>query len=116
MNGVNFIDVTGAEALVAMAKRYRARGGGLYLIKPKDAVIDRLKRGNYLADIGLYNIFTSKTDALRTIYRELDYSICRGCDRNVFVECKRMGKQEPREEDYDDIPAATPAPAFPVNG
>lgn len=116
MNGVNFIDVTGAEALVAMAKRYRKRGGGLYLIKPKDAVVDRLTRGGYMDDIGQYNIFTSKTDALRTIYRELDYDICRACDLNVFVECKRKGKQEPREEDYDSEPVVAPASALPVHG
>ncbi len=104
MNGVNFIDVTGAEALVQMARRYRARGGGLYLIKPKDAVISRLERGGYIDEIGRKNIFTSKTDALRTVYRYLDYAICRDCQLSVFIECRRKGKQEPTEEEYGERP------------
>ncbi len=104
MNGVNFIDVTGAEALVQAARRYRLRNGGLYLIRPKEAVIDRLNRGGYLDEIGEGNIFESKTAALRAIYRKLDYDICRRCGRSVFVECRRMGKQEPTEQDYDDEP------------
>jgi SulP family sulfate permease len=105
MSGVNFIDVTGAEALVQMAKRYRTRGGGIYLIKPKDAVIERLTRGGYIEEFGRKNIFTSKTDALRTVYRHLNYDMCRECRGSVFVECRRMGKQEPREEDFDEASA-----------
>jgi SulP family sulfate permease len=107
MQGVNFIDVAGAEALVAMARRYRARGGGLYLIRPKDPVVELLERGHYLDEIGRANVFQSKTTALRTIYRELDYSMCRDCGMKVFLECARFGKQEPRE-DADDEPAAAP--------
>lgn len=109
MSGVNFIDVTGADALVQAARRYRLRNGGLYLIRPKEAVIDRLARGGYLEEIGPENIFDSKTAALRAIYRKLDYDICRQCGRTVFVECRRMGKQEPTEQDYDDEPATVPA-------
>lgn len=106
MNGVNYIDVTGAEALIYMAERYRAAGGGLYLIRPPEPVMKRLKKGGYLDEIGEENVFTSKTDALRTIYRKLDYGLCQDCNRNVFVECRRKGKQEPREEDFDDVPEA----------
>jgi len=106
MSGVNFIDVTGCEALAQMATRFRNRGGGLYLIKPKDAVIERLTRGGYIDAIGRKNIFLTKTDALRTVYRYLDYDLCRQCRGSVFVECRRMGKQEPREEDFDEAPAA----------
>ncbi len=106
MQAVNFMDVAGAEALVAMARRYRARGGGLYLIRPKERVVDLLERGHYLDDIGRENVFHSKTTALRTVYRLLDYSKCRNCGLKVFVECVRMGKQEPREDEDDE-----PAPA-----
>ncbi len=107
MSGVNFVDLAGAEALVQMAKRWRARGGGLYLIRTKDRVMEILERGGYIEEIGRENIFTSKTEALRTLYRYFDYNECLTCGRRVFVECARMGKQEPRESDYDDEP--TPA-------
>ena len=111
MSGVNFVDIAGAEALVRMARRYRARGGQLYLIRVKEAVRDRLKKGGYLDEIGEENIFWSKTDALRALYRTLDYGICRQCSRRVFVECVRMGKQEPTEDDFDDVPAVPLKPA-----
>lgn len=95
MQAVNFIDVAGAEALVTMARRYRARGGGLYLIRPKARVVKLLERGQYMDEIGRENVFQSKTTALRTVYRHLDYNICRNCELRVFVECARLGKQEP---------------------
>jgi SulP family sulfate permease len=99
MQGVNFLDVAGAEALTQMARRLRARGGGLYLIRTKDQVISRLTRGGYIDEIGRENFFASKTPALRAVYRKLDYDICRACPRHVFVECARMGKQEPLEDE-----------------
>lgn len=102
MSGVNFVDLAGAEAMVQMAKRWRARGGGLYLIRVKDRVMDILERGGYIEEIGRENIFSSKTDALRTLYRYFDYNECKTCGRRVFVECARMGKQEPTEADYDE--------------
>ena len=106
MQGVIFDDVAGAEALAAMARSYRARGGGLYLIRPKEQVIQRLERGDYMSEIGWENVFHSKTTALRTIYRKLDYDVCRACSSRVFVECGRMGKQEPQESDDEPAPAA----------
>ena len=55
--------------------------------------------GRCLGDIGAGNIFQSKTQALRTVYRKLDYEIRRRCDRRVFVECARLGRKEPLEHD-----------------
>jgi sulfate permease, SulP family len=104
MQAVNFIDVAGAEALVAMAKRYRARGGSLGLIRPKERVLELLERGGYMDEIGQENVYQSKTKALREVYRRLDYTMCRTCGLKVFLECARLGKQEPRE-DSDDEPA-----------
>lgn len=105
MTGVNFVDIGGAEALAAAAKRFRERGGELYLIRIKDQAREILERGGYLAEIGEKNIFWSKTDALRSIYRRLDYAMCRDCKLRVYVECARLGKQEPSDDD-DDAPRA----------
>lgn len=108
MQGVNFIDVAGAEALAHMAGRYKARGGRIYLIRPKESVLELLERGSYMDEIGPQNVFFSKTTALRTVYRHLDYDICRSCSLRVYVECVRMGKQEPLEDDEDEKPAIPP--------
>ncbi len=99
MTGVNFIDLAGAEALALEARKLRARGGGLYLIRLKERASEFLARGEYVDMIGRDNMFNSKTSALREIYRHLDYDICRQCKLRVFVECARLGKQEPREDD-----------------
>jgi SulP family sulfate permease len=110
MTGMNFIDIAGAEAIVQMAQRYRDRGGGLYLIGVKDRVRETLEKGGYLDELGHGNLFTSKTMALRSLYRVFDYETCRTCVGNVFVECGRLGKQEP----LDDGVAAAVALASPA--
>lgn len=97
MSGVNFIDIAGAEALVQEAQRLREGGGGLYLVRVKEEVSERLRRGGYLDRIGQNNIFQSKTQALRTIYARLDFERCRQCNHRVFVECARQGRPEPAE-------------------
>lgn len=106
MQGVNFIDIAGAEALTQAARKYKDMGGGMYLIRPKERVMSTLERGGYIEDIGRENIFFSKTTALRTIYRQFDYDVCRKCERKVFVECARFGKQEPVDDDTDSKAAA----------
>jgi SulP family sulfate permease len=101
MTGVNFIDLAGAEALALEARKLRARGGGLYLIRLKERASEFLARGQYADMIGRENMFRSKTTALRQVYRNLDYDICRDCKLSVFVECARLGKQEPRMDKED---------------
>ena len=108
MSGVNFIDIAGAEALAQASRRYRDRGGAIYLVRVKARVLELLQRGGYIEDIGRKNLFASKTEALRTIYRRFDYDVCRRCNRRVFVECVRMGKQEPLDDDDDEAPAFVP--------
>ncbi len=97
MQAVNFIDVAGAEALVAMARRYRERGGGLYLVRTKKAVVEVLERGHYMEAIGQENVFRSKTIALRTVHGLLDRDVCQNCKRKVFLECRELDKQKPAE-------------------
>ncbi len=105
MTGVNFIDLAGAEALALEARKLRARGGGLYLIRLKERASEFLSRGEYAEMIGRDNMFRSKTSALAEVYRHLDYAICRDCKLRVFVECARLGKPEPRDDGPRD-PAA----------
>ena len=63
-NGINFIDVSGAEMLVQEANRRRKLGGGLYMSKVKDEVCSILKRGGYADSFGRENIFATKNDAI----------------------------------------------------
>ncbi|MGO9485699.1 MAG: SulP family inorganic anion transporter [Rhodomicrobium sp.] len=103
MTGVNFADIAGAEALAQMARHYRERDGCLYLIGLNSTVADLLEKGRYLDVIGKQNVFRSKTAAFRYIYTRLDYDHCRGCNLRVFVECARMGKQEPSVQEAEEV-------------
>ena len=50
--GINFIDIAGAEMLALEAKRRRRLGGGLYLYRVNDEVMELLTRGGYLEESG----------------------------------------------------------------
>ena len=89
-NGINFIDISGAELLTQEAKRRRELDGGLYLSKIKDEVCTILKRGGFADQLGRENIFITKRDAIETIFRKLDPEICARCDKRIFLECQKL--------------------------
>ncbi len=99
-NGINFIDIAGAEMLIHEAERRRAIGGGLYMVKVKDEVCSILKRGGYAERFGPENIFATKGEAIAAIVRRLDRQICARCDKRIFLECS-------------SLPRLTEAPAAP---
>ncbi len=86
-NGINFVDLAGAEMLAGEARRRRREKGGLYLVKVKPEACNTLRRGGFRELIGAENIFQTKTDAIEAIFRRLDRSICAGCDKRIFREC-----------------------------
>jgi SulP family sulfate permease len=93
-SGVNFIDVAGAELLEQQAKRRRAIGGGLYLIRVKPGVCEPLTRGGYIDAIGKENMFTGKTEAIEWATSRLDPEICRTCTARIFRECATKPKPD----------------------
>jgi len=95
-NGINFIDVSGAEMLVQEAKRRRAGGGGLYMVKVKDEVCSILKRGGFTDAFGRENVFATKADAIGAIFRNLDRDICARCEKRIFLECAGMPAPAPK--------------------
>jgi SulP family sulfate permease len=107
-SGVNFIDVAGAELLAEEAKRRRAEGGGLYLIRVKPGVCEPLTRGGYLDEIGKENLFTGKTEAIAWATSRLDPEICRTCTARIFHEC--AGKPGGKQETTPDLPGSRPHP------
>ncbi len=92
-DGINFIDVTGAEALLREAERLRSRGGDLYLCDLKAGVLEVMEKGGYAKELGLKNVFGTKSEAIAAIYPELDHERCRQCQVRLFKECP------PREPD-----------------
>jgi SulP family sulfate permease len=88
MDGVNFLDVAGAELLAREADRRHSKDGQLYLVGLKSGVCEALTRGDYFREIGAENTYEGKTEALATIVPGLDPEICRRCTARIFLECE----------------------------
>ncbi|MBK8489337.1 MAG: SulP family inorganic anion transporter [Saprospirales bacterium] len=86
-NGINFVDITGAEFLVQETKRWRALGGDLYICGLKIIAQDVLVAGGYRDEIGEDHFFTTKKEAIPAIYQRLDPKICETCEARIFEEC-----------------------------
>ncbi len=85
--GINFIDLSGAEALVTDAKRLENLGGGLYFAELKASVYEYISRNCFVAKVGNKHFFDSKKDAIKSIYKKLDTDVCSTCTARVFSEC-----------------------------
>lgn len=86
-DGINFIDVAGAEWLVQEAQQIRNSGGILYFAKLKPPVLDLMIAGSYQQAIGAQYFFATKEQAIAAIYQTLDPNICRACTAKIFKEC-----------------------------
>ena len=86
--GINFIDLSGAEALISDAQRLKNMGGGLYFTELKGSVYEFISSTRLVAKIGNKNFFDDKKDAIKQIYKILDRDICEKCTARVFSECK----------------------------
>jgi SulP family sulfate permease len=93
--GVNFVDLAGAEFLENEAERRRENGGRLFLYRVKEGVSQTLRKDGAINTIGEENIFYGKEEALSTIVnKHLDMSICAQCTKRIFLECEHLPKPQ----------------------
>ena len=88
-SGINFIDLAGTEVLVSENKRLVKQGGGLYFVNLKPSVYEFTAKSCFIKQIGNDHFFDSKSQAVRSIYKRLDQSVCSGCKVRIFSECDK---------------------------
>jgi SulP family sulfate permease len=86
-SGINFIDLAGAEAIVAENNRLKAKGGGIYFVGLKSSVYEFAARSCFVQQLGNDHFFDRKAHAINAIYRKLDKSTCEKCTAKIFREC-----------------------------
>ncbi len=94
-NGINFVDLQGAEAIAEEAKLRRAAGGDLYLINVKQGFWDDLESCGCMDTDSSRNVFQTKGAAVHGIYQKLDKGICATCDKRIFLECQASAPAQP---------------------
>jgi SulP family sulfate permease len=88
-DGINFIDLAGAEMLCEEADRLEEEGGGLYFTGLKPAVYQSFGKTHAIKHIGNNHFFDKKPDTFRTLHRLLrKQGKCDGCQLKVFMECR----------------------------
>ncbi len=84
---INFIDLAGAEALVAEHRILQQHGGGLYFVGLKSTVYEFAAKACFIKKIGADHFYDSKQKAFKEIYKRLDRDICKTCQSQIFTEC-----------------------------
>ena len=89
-DGINMIDLTGAEMLLHEAERLDDMGGGLYFACLKPQVYYALSRAHLINEIGNNHFFDDKSEAVTKLSRLLHIrKCCECCMVHVFKECKK---------------------------
>ena len=83
-DGINFIDLAGAEWLMHEVLKWQENSGGIYFSGLKIISQDVLKKGGFLKEIGYHNFFATKKIAIKEIHKLMNIS----CESKVFEECK----------------------------
>ena len=91
--GVNFIDLAGAELLEREADSRAKMDGSMALVGLKEKTIADLNRYGVLEHIGEDNLMDSKTYALRDISARFDPEVCQRCTVKIFRECEMLSKK-----------------------
>ena len=86
--GVNFIDLSGSQALMQEARRRRRLGGDLYLFNVKKQPRQALSESGCEEILGSDHIFSlGVTDPIGEIFHKLDRDICATCHQRIFRQC-----------------------------
>jgi SulP family sulfate permease len=90
--GINFVDMAGADFLVDLIEKQRARGEKLFFCEMKKPVLDALRLSGKASALKSANIFELKCEAIAAITQGLDRTICAQCQAQIFLECVALSR------------------------
>jgi len=94
MHGVDICDLSGIEVLESAVKMHRQLGGDVFLIRPREPVLDVMKNSGFLDDTLGPDHILEQEGAIEYLFDEvLDPSVCiYECPYRVFAECQALDK------------------------
>lgn len=92
--GINFIDLSGAEMLVQLATQLKKRDCGLYFSNMNRKVCNFVSETGLANRIGQQHIFDHKREAIAAIIAKPNHSCCKNCRSRIFKECKTLGHND----------------------
>jgi SulP family sulfate permease len=94
MKSVGKIDLAGADLLIKVIREIKADGGSFRIVAHFEPLIKSLDRLHVLDELGQDKLYSSKFEALAAATQDLDKHICKGCLRDIFVECDTLRETE----------------------
>ena len=70
------------------------RGGTFRIVAHFEPLIKSLERLHVLDELGKDKMYSSKFEAVNAATKDFDEHICKGCLREMFVECDRLREAE----------------------
>ena len=94
LKAVGKIDLAGADLLIKTIREVKARGGTFRIVAHFEPLIKSLERLHVLDELGKDKMYSSKFEAVNAATKDFDEHICKGCLREMFVECDRLRETE----------------------
>ena len=90
LKSVGKIDLAGADLLIKTIRDVKERGGSFRIVAHFEPLIKSLERLHVLDELGKGMLYSSKFEAINAATKDFDNHVCKGCLREMFVECDRL--------------------------
>jgi SulP family sulfate permease len=100
MHGVDIIDLSGIEMLEATVATYRSFGGDVFLVRPRQPVLEVMEQSGFIRNTLGANRILPQEGAIEFLFDQvIDPCVCVfGCEHRVFAECQSIEKHPSSDE------------------
>jgi SulP family sulfate permease len=106
MNNVQHCDISGIRALEHILRVMRQRGGDLYLVRVRSAVLRRMHATGFINKLGADHVLDEEGAVHQLFHHVLDPAVCiYECEVRVFRECQNLPKRH-----LPDLALSAPQP------